>query len=304
MAFKPHGSDRPQSQFEDSSKLPVPRKGSRKARVSLIVDLGIQERPDFEEKDGTKKPQKPAHQVAVFADLTHDKVDYGGKIGEQHYRLMLNSEFMGKVEGITFQAGPVRDTQGEAIQGRAWELHPLSPLTKLAKAVGKPDVIVSQDIEQLLGLPFMAQVEIKETQAKGDKKDKDGNPLVYRNVRYKGPAEVPEDDDGNPQPVNELNTPALCIQFTNAKKEDIKFVRKSLIAKIKTAQNYAGSKMQAAIEAYEEETGAETPAEEQEEQPEEKATTPAKKPAAKPAANKKAEPKKEADEEEFEDAPF
>ena len=67
------------------------------ARISLIVDIGTQERPDFEEKDKQGnvievKPQKPAQQVVVFADLVDQVVDYGGDIGEKQYRLMLNKE--------------------------------------------------------------------------------------------------------------------------------------------------------------------------------------------------------------------
>lgn len=261
MAFKPANASRPQNgEFENTANYPTPRAGSRKARVSLIVDMGTQEREPFEEPDGTIKEQKPCQQVAVFADLVADTVDYGGPIGKQHYRLLLNKSFQGKVQGINFVATPPKDAKGNLIKDKPWGFHPTNLLTKLAKAVGREDVIESMDVEQLLGLPFMAQVEVKETPAKDGKLDKDGNPIIYKNVNFKGAAQVPtqEDDDGNdlgPIPVAELNTEAKCITFDNATKDDIKFIRAGLIKQIKLALNYAGSNMQKAIEAFEAEAG-------------------------------------------------
>ena len=62
-----------------------------------------------------------------------------------------------------------------------------------------------------------------------------------------------EDEAGNEAPlkVKALNATPLCITFDNATAEQIQYIRGNLIAKIKTANNYAGSKMQKAIEAYE-----------------------------------------------------
>ena len=69
--------------------------GSRKARISLIVDLESKNREDFEEKKtGEKRPQKPCQQIAVFADLVADTVDYEREIGKQHYRLLLNKSLL------------------------------------------------------------------------------------------------------------------------------------------------------------------------------------------------------------------
>src|SRR5437763_16906908 len=99
MAFKPKSTGNGNRNFEPRN-FPVPKGGARRARVSLIVDLGTQERDPVWELDGklvkegtdgaVEKAQKPAHQVAVFADLVNDVVDYGGDIGEAQYRLMLN----------------------------------------------------------------------------------------------------------------------------------------------------------------------------------------------------------------------
>ncbi len=290
MSFKPKNSNAPRSNNsgENTGLFPVPKGGSRKARVSLIVDLGEQNRPDFEdEKTGETKPQKPCQQVAIFADLVNDTVDYGGTIGKQHYRLLLNKQFAGEITGINFMFVPPKDAKGKIIDGKVWQLHPANLMTKLAKAVNKPDIIESGDIEQLLDCPFMAQVEVKEKDS-GKQNDK-GEPIIYRNVNYKGCSEVPLDDDDEPMQVAELNTPAKCITFQNAKADDIKFIRKKLIDMIKLANDYAGSNMEKTIKEYEAQQQASVNDSdgEQEEQEEEKPK--ATKPAAKKPAKKEPE---------------
>lgn len=306
MAFKPANATRTgggEGNFEERN-FPVPRAGSRKARVSLIIDLGTQNREDFEDPNTKElKPQKPCQQVAVFADLVADVVDYGGPIGKAQYRLLLNKSFQGKVQGINFTATPPKDAKGNTIQGKPWGLHPANLLTKLAKAVGKPEVVETMDIEELLNMPFMATVEVKITEDKNGKKDKDGNVIEYKNVNFKGAAEVPEDDDGNPIAVADLKQPARCITFDNAKVEDIQYIRSNLISQIKLANNYAGSAMQKAIEAFEAQkaaAGNDEGTDEQEEEDEQPATKPATKSTTKPKAPKKPVP---VDDEE-EDIPF
>lgn len=293
MSFKPKNSNTPRSNNsgENTGLFPVPKGGSRKARVSLIVDLGEQNRPDFEdEKTGETKPQKPCQQVAIFADLVNDTVDYGGTIGKQHYRLLLNKQFAGEITGINFMFVPPKDAKGKIIDGKPWTLHPANLMTKLAKAVNKPDIIESGDIEQLLDCPFMAQVEVKEKDS-GKQNDK-GEPIIYRNVNYKGCSEVPLDDDDEPMQVAELNTEAKCITFQNAKVEDIKFIRKKLIDMIKLANDYAGSNMEKAIQAFEAQQNSDAPEEAEEEKP--KPT----KPAAKKPAKKEPEPTEDGDDSE------
>lgn len=283
--FKPKNSNtpRPSNSGENTGLFPVPKAGSRKARVSLIVDLGEQNRPDFEdEKTGETKPQKPCQQVAVFADLVNDIVDYGGTIGKQHYRLLLNKTFAGEITGINFMFVPPKDAKGKIIEGRNWQLHPANILTKLAKATGNTDVIESGNIEELLNAPFMAQVEVKEKDS--GKTSDAGEPIIYRNVNYKGCSEVPLDDDDQPMQVAELNMEPKCITFQNAKVEDIKFIRKKLIDMIKLANDYAGSNMEKAIQAFEAQQNSDAPEEQEEEKP--KPT----KPAAKKPAKKEPEP--------------
>ena len=89
---------------------PVPKGGSRPARVSLIIDIGTQIRDDsyktadgkmcnFDTAGAIATAQKPAKQVVVFADLVNDVVDYGNEIGKQQYRLLLNGSFSGVLKG-------------------------------------------------------------------------------------------------------------------------------------------------------------------------------------------------------------
>jgi len=109
---------------------------------------------------------------------------------------------------------------------------------------------------------------------------------------------VPLDDDDEPLPVAELKQPPLCITFDDAKAEDIKYLRKKLINLIKLAENYPGSKMQKAIEAFEAGQATSTP-DDDDNEPED-APKPAKaapKPKAKPA--KAAEPEDEDDQSPF-----
>ena len=59
MSYKPQAQSNTSGERKPSGiapngvayKYPVPEGGSQAARISLIVDIGTQERPDFEEKD-------------------------------------------------------------------------------------------------------------------------------------------------------------------------------------------------------------------------------------------------------------
>ncbi len=248
MAFKPANAK--STNFTPSTevrKYPVPRKGSRPARISMLVELGIQERED----DDNGNPRKPCQQVALFADLVKDVVDYGGSIGNQPYRMMLNKSFKGELQGINFVATPPKDADGNLISGGKWGFHPASILTKLAKAVGREDVITSMDAEQLLDQPVRINVIIKETPDKNGKKDDKGEPVVYTNVNFGGFASLIEDDDGVLETVPQLPNGFRCITFDNAKAEDIAWVRRDVIKKIKQATNYEGSQIQKAIAEFE-----------------------------------------------------
>ena len=257
MSFKPKNSGGNGGNFkrDPNAKFPVPKAGNRPARVSLIIDLGNQNRKDFEDPITKElKPQKPADQIAIFLDLTADVVDYGSVIGKQPYRLMLNKSFAGELDGINFTTGPVRDAQGAVIQGRPYNYHPMSIITKLAKAA-KVDAIVDGvdlDITQLLNKPLLATVEVKRSEDKNGKKDEaTGKVRVYENVNFRGVSEVPEIEDGVFMKVPECQLTPMVISFADATVDDIKYIRRDVLAKIKTANNYAGSNMQKAIEEFE-----------------------------------------------------
>lgn len=265
MAFKPASkANTPVRDSDEPINVPVPRAGNRRARVSLIIDLGTQERePIYKLANGTlvdkdtegaiEHPQKDCQQVAVFADLVNDRVDYGGDIGEKQYRLILNKSFAGKLQGINFTVVPPTDAKGKKIEGKPWGFHPQNLLTKLAKAVDKEYITQdvrgdarSLDISLLLNEPFLANVEVKVTE-----KEKDGKTVTYKNVHYKGASPVPLDEDDQPTAVAPLEVKPLCITFDNATKEDVMLIRAGIRKQIKLAKNYAGSAMQKAIEAFE-----------------------------------------------------
>lgn len=260
---------------------PVPKAGSRRARLSVIVDIGMQAREDIYKTPDNQvckpdapgavcHPQKPAKQVVVFADLVNDVVDYGPEIGKQQYRLLLNSTFNGKIKGIVHATNnPPKDGKGNTIKGGVWTMHPNNVLSKLAVAMDKKEVLASGAINRLLDGQFMANTAVTETDS--GKLDNEGEPIIYRNVNYKGAAPVAMveteelDADGNPvEKMPEfaaLKQPLKCITFTNAKKEDIAMLRRDVIAMIKLASDYAGSNMQKAIEAHEADKPDNTPAE-------------------------------------------
>jgi hypothetical protein len=279
MSFKPASNQQPQ----DDNYVKVDwnainkqvKGGSRPARISLIVDLGVQERDPFEEEyqetnpkhvkglaeqgavlaevDGKtviQIPQKPQPQVAVFVDLTSDVVDYGGEIGKQPYRLLLNKSFMGDVAGIGFAGCYSFDKAGQILKDKGFTFHSNSLLTKLAKATKQTQIVAgsgvdNMDVSQLLGQPLMVTVDKTETT--------DGK--VYLN--FKGCSEVPmiPSDPSDPDSkeimmtVKPLVSPALTITFDSVKAEDKKWLRGDLVKKIKAANNYQGSAIQKVIEA-------------------------------------------------------
>lgn len=254
MSFKPKSDRKP---FEQRDFVAVfPEEGNHEARVSLIVDLGIQPRKDFKDKEtGEERQQKPCQQVAVCVDLVEQEVDYGGDIGKQQYRLLLNKAFQGELEGINFVEVAPKDANGELIKGKLWTFHPNSMLTRLAKATGHDEILGgseedNMDIERLLNEPLMVVVNIKESAGKSP--NADGTPKVYKNLNVGALSPVPKKMLPH---VAALNTPPKLITFDNATEANMAHVRRSIIEKIKLATNYAGSNMQKAIEAVEAKRG-------------------------------------------------
>ena len=233
--------------------LPTPKKGGlKKARVSLIVDLGVQTVPPSEYVQKETK----SNQVAVYVDLVNEIVDYGGEIGERQYRFCLNGNDKGKIRGINFKIGPKRDLKGNIVEKAPYQIHEKSKLCELARAVEKEEFIYETDHKDSLNLgclldqPLMVDIKIVE-----GKPREDGEIPKY--VNYTALVQVQEDDDGNKVPVKKLQTEAKLVTFENATKDDIKILRRDVILLIKEALNYDGSKIKRAIEEFEEEIGQE-----------------------------------------------
>ncbi len=259
MSYKPQAQANNTSERKNTGtapngvayKYPVPEGGSQAARISLIVDIGTQERPDFEEKDKAGnvievKPQKPSQQLIIFADLVDQVVDYGGDIGEKQYRLMLNKNFKGDIAGVNFTAVPPRDADGNMIAGKIWTFHPANLLTKLAKATNNEhilgvDEVNNMDIGALLGAGFYADVEVKSNDS-GKKKD-DGTPIIYTNVNFKGASKLPM-VKGKQLEIDELQAEPLILNHDNVTEETLVFIRGKVLEMMKQAKEYEGSNLQ------------------------------------------------------------
>ena len=228
-------------------KYPVPEGGSQAARISLIVDIGIQEREDFlDEKTGEAKPQRPVQQVVIFADLVDQIVDYGGDIGEKQYRLMLNKNFKGDIAGVNFTSVPPRDADGNLIEGKIWTFHPANLLTKLAKATGNDHILGvdeanNMDIGALLGAGFYADVEVKSNDS--GKKKEDGTPIIYNNVNFKGSAKLPM-VKGKQLEIDELQVTPMILNHENVTAETLIYIRGKVLEMMKKAKEYEGSNLQ------------------------------------------------------------
>ena len=227
MSYKPATQARPQGANNEVNTLsakpsafPVPYAGNQPARLSLIVDVGTQEREDFvDPKTQEAKPQKPVQQMVVFVDLVDQVVDYGGEIGEAQYRLMLNKKFMRDITGISFNTVPPRDGDGNLVQGKNWTFHPMNMFTKLAKAIGETDVINpdapdNTNIVKLLNGAFYVDVDVNQQEDKNGKKDDEGNVIVYTNVKSKGVSPLPL-KKGKPEEVDPLMAVPMIINHNS-----------------------------------------------------------------------------------------
>lgn len=255
MSYKPQAQSNTSGERKPSGiapngvayKYPVPEGGSQAARISLIVDIGVQEREDFlDEKTGETRPQKPVQQVVIFADLVDQIVDYGGDIGEKQYRLMLNKNFKGDIAGVNFTSVPPRDADGNIMDGKIWTFHPANLLTKLAKATGNDHILgvdeaSNMDIGALLGAGFYADVEVKSNDS--GKKKEDGTPIIYNNVNFKGSAKLPM-VKGKQLEIDELQVTPMILNHENVTAETLVYIRGKVLEMMKKAKEYEGSNLQ------------------------------------------------------------
>ena len=180
---------------------------------------------------------KDRQEIAVFADLVGNVVNYGGEIGDKPYRVMLNKSWKGEIRGLGLSVVPPQN------KGGVWTFAPNSMLTELAKVTRQntiTDGTVKNDLNNIgliLGKSLMVDVVKTED---GDK--------VYVNV--KGISSVPSQ---LAKLIDYSLVTPVGISFDEVTVESLQAagIRGSIIKKIKQANNYQGSKMQKAIEAYE-----------------------------------------------------
>lgn len=196
---------------------------------------------------------KDRQEVAVFADLVGNVIDYGGEVGQKPYRVLLNKTWKGEIRGLGLTVVPPQN------QGGVWTFAPNSMLTELAKVTRQntiTDGSVKNDLNNIgliLGKSLMVDVV----------KVEDGE-KVYVNV--KGISSVPS---ALAKMIDYSLVKPVGISFDDVSVESLKAagIRGSIIKKIKQANNYQGSKMQNAIEAYEALNSGATPKQDAPKQP-------------------------------------
>ena len=179
---------------------------------------------------------KDRQEIAVFADLVGNIVDYGDEIGKKPFRVMLNKSWKGEIRGLGLTVVPPQS-------GNVWTFAASSMLTELAKVTRQntiTDGSVKNDLNNIgliLGKSLMVDVVKTED---GDK--------IYVNV--KGISSVPS---ALAKMIDYSLVNPVGISFDDVTVESLKAagIRGRIIKKIKQANNYQGSKMQKVIEAYE-----------------------------------------------------
>lgn len=180
---------------------------------------------------------KDRQEIAVFADLVDTVVDYGSEIGQKPFRVLLNKTWKGDIRGLGLAVVPPQK------QGGVWTFAPNSMLTELAKVTRQntiTDGSVKNDLNNIgliLGKSLMVDI------VKTDENDK-----VYVNV--KGISSVPS---ALAKTIDYTLVNPVGISFDDVTVESLQAagIRGSIIKKIKQANNYEGSRMQKAIEAFE-----------------------------------------------------
>lgn len=283
MAFKPKNLN--QNSNDNADKKPfvaiIPEDGLAPVQVGMLVNLGLHKKlPKFAKDSSGKREQDEngndkiivpkegkdiEQKVAVYIDLLSQTHDYGEEIGVKNIRLPLHNVSRGMSEGVSLTTVAPRDPDGNYIKGRPWLLASNSTLYKIAGVVkyedGKKvsDVIFKpdyknpklNDIGELLGKPFMFNVEVKTT-------EKDGN--TYVNTKLKSPVPLMKGIT-----AEEPLMAAISISFDDEdlleEKEELggackmDLLRAADLRKIVLAEDYEGSNIQKAIQEREDEAG-------------------------------------------------
>lgn len=275
MAFKPVSNKVETDNTERKEYVPiVPEEGLDAVQIGLIVNLGQHKKqPKFAKDNAGKREQDEngndkiiwpkagkdlEQRVAVYADLLNQTHDYEGDIGVKNIRLPIHPVSRGMSEGVNFTTVAPRDPNGNYIKGKPWSVPGSSVWAKISGVVkmedGKKvsDVMLDanyknpnhNNIDLLLGKPFMYNIEVKKT-------EKDGTTFV--NTKLKSPVPL----------MKGMNPPAALVGATsiNFDDEDLlepkeefggvaKFdlLRIADIRKIVLAEDYPGSKVQEAVQ--------------------------------------------------------
>lgn len=252
----------------------IPEDGLQAVQIGLLVDLGSHKKqPKFakdnagnrevdkdtgEEKILWPKDGAVEQKIACYVDLLDQTHDYEGDIGVKNIRLPLHPVNRGMSDGLNFTTVAPRDPKtNEYIKGRPWILAGTSQFSKIAgvtkydDGTKVSDVIFKADyknaklnnISELLGKPFMFNVDVKVTE-KEDKK--------YVNTKLKSP--VPLMKGMKPEAAM---IPAVSVNFDDDDLLEVKdelggvskfdLLRISDVRKIVLAEEYVGSKMQEAV---------------------------------------------------------
>jgi hypothetical protein len=273
-SFKPK-SNLPQNDNADRKPFVaiIPEDGLQAVQVGLLVNLGQHAKlPKFakdtagkreKDEDGKDKiilPKEGSEEqkVSVYVDLLTQEHDYEGDIGVRNIRVPLHQVSRGMSEGVNLVTVAPRDADGNYIKGKPWLLAPASAWNKIAAVVkneaGKfvKDVIFDanyknpflNDVSQLLGKPFMYNVEVK-VEEKNENK--------YVNVKLKNAVPM----------MKGMAAPAALIKAISVGFDDtdllepndelggsckLDLVRIADLRKIVLASDYQGTEMQKAIQ--------------------------------------------------------
>lgn len=275
--MKPRNINAPERSTNSEQKeyVPIiPEEGLCAVQIGLLVDLGSHKKlPKFakdnagnREKDndtGEDKilwPKEGAveQKIGCYVDLLDQTHNYEGEIGVKNIRLPLHPVSRGMSEGLNFTTVAPRDPKtNEYIKGRAWVLASTSQFykiagvtkyedgTKVSDVIFKPDYKNPKlnDISQLLGKPFMFNLDVK-VQEKDDKK--------FVNTKLKSP--VPLVKGMKPEAAL---MPAVSVNFDDEDLLEVKeelggvskfdLVRVADLRKIVLAEEYKDSNMRKAV---------------------------------------------------------
>lgn len=180
--------------------------------------------------------EREYQELAIFADLTENRVDYGEEIGDKPFRVMLNRRWQGEINGFQLKKSP------PAQKGGVWTVKGNTKLAELATATGHKELLECDledaDWSEMLGEGFNITIE------------KSGDEGQYLNI---GKCVALKKKKGVVEEVEELDGEPILITFDDATVEDLEaaHVRRDVIEKIKKASDYEGSQIQKAIEEYE-----------------------------------------------------